>query len=238
MDERNLNLAAPEIAGLGDLDFVPVRLPDPDQPAAGPEPPRATSIHSVSVHRSADAPPRAARAAARPISTSRREPPHFQAMPSIRSRRRAPFGGGLPQAAAQACRRSAIDRPGKASIRASSACAAARHPRCRSRSNPAWIRPSGPGDRPCASHGGDPHVEALLAEPGDGGARRMRQPARGRRQVLERRPLRTRDRVQQDTQLAPGSRAFHLGVCTLLRNRIRVPAPARFQRRCTRGRPA
>jgi hypothetical protein len=39
-------------------------------------------------------------------------------MPSINSRRRAPFGGGAPQAADQACRSAAIGRPGRVPIRA------------------------------------------------------------------------------------------------------------------------
>jgi len=43
-----------------------------------------------------------------------------QAMPSARNRRRAPFGGGAPQAAVHACCRSRVASVGNAAIRSAS----------------------------------------------------------------------------------------------------------------------
>ena len=60
---------------------------------------------------------------------------------------------------------------------------------------------------------GDPHVIAPLAKPGDGSAGGMRQPARGGGQLFERRPLRARDRIEQNSQLAARPRASRPGDC-------------------------
>ena len=153
--ERGPALAAPQIAGLGDLHLVLLRLPDPDQPAAGPEPLLATvGARSASVQRSAGSPPRAPRAAARPIARSRRA-----ARPATSRRCRASAAAAAPPSAAvrprprtrPAAGRRSTGRAGRRSAPPAPRQAAARHPRRRSRSSSASIRPPGPGDRPCAS---------------------------------------------------------------------------------------
>ena len=152
--KRGPALAAPEIAGLGDLDLVPLGLPDRISRLPGSEPllrRRCPFALGAGLCR------KSASSSASRRSTDLEKPPwssacHFQAMPSIRSRRRAPFGGGLPQAATRpaAGRRST----GRAGLRPAPPAPGRRRRDIRAAGlaqTSAWIRPPGPGDRPCAS---------------------------------------------------------------------------------------
>lgn len=74
---------------------------------------------------------------------------HFQAIPSIRSRRRAPFGGGASQAAVQAPRSSPIGSSARPAIRWARGGSPGIGPTAPPASSPG-IRPSDRGDTPCA----------------------------------------------------------------------------------------
>ena len=206
--QRAPALAAPEEAGLDDMHLVALAPPVADQPGARQQPRGGRRLRSRDIDRAArrEACPRARQAAA----AGRDEPPwtaacQCQAMPSISSRRRAPFGGGAPQASDQAWRRSPIGISAKAAIRSVYRMVNGGAGCCAALALVLRITPPGPDDRPC----GRPVLArrtsiAALAETGEGGAGGMRQPSRGGGQVIERRALGPRDRRRAER------RACHL----------------------------
>ena len=212
-----------DLARPADLHLVALALPDPDQPGAGLEPRRPGCSGAFQLRRTAL--PRG--------RLERRKPPlerlseaamdlglplpgdaqHHEPPPCALWRRRIPgLGPRLLRLADRRARltsgiRCSRDRRGRA---VTARPAGVVHPAHRSACRDQVVGFPRP-------YGCEAHVVAALAKPGDGGAGGVRQPARRCRQVLERRPIGTRDRLEQHRELAarcrfPATNPLWIGV--------------------------